>query len=225
VITYSDSIKAICAAMVKVALEIENPKRVARNPHFNSTYADLAEVIGRIRSLAAENDLTIVQAPGMNGDFVTVDTMIMHSSGEWLSFISQTPTPKRDPQGVGSAITYLRRYSLAAAFGLAQEDDDANQASATHSPPASRPQSRPGPSQEQEAVRPSWNPPAKDPVIGDDFLETMVGMGKHKFATWSDVVRSAPGYVSWAIDNVNRLTEEQKGILAAALSERGYNHD
>jgi hypothetical protein len=55
---------------------------------------------------------------------VTVETVLMHSSGEWMSSVAAAPLSKPDAQGVGSAITYLRRYSLAAIAGIAQEDDD-----------------------------------------------------------------------------------------------------
>ena len=58
----------------------------------------------------------------------SVETLISHSSGEWINSICHAPVSKQDAQGVGSAITYLRRYSLAAMCGIAQEDDDANSA-------------------------------------------------------------------------------------------------
>jgi len=67
-----------------------------------------------------------------------------HSSGEWISNICSAPVSKQDAQGVGSAITYLRRYSLASFAGIAQEDDDANAAVGQRQTPApARPAEKP----------------------------------------------------------------------------------
>ena len=67
-----------------------------------------------------------MQMPSFENGVVSVETIVMHESGEWISSISSSPISKSNPQGVGDAITYLRRYSLAAIFGLAQKDDDGN---------------------------------------------------------------------------------------------------
>ena len=63
--------------------------------------------------------------PSFDGGIASVETLLMHTSGEWISNTCSAPVSKNDAQGVGSAITYLRRYSLAAFAGIAQEDDDA----------------------------------------------------------------------------------------------------
>ena len=83
----------------------------------------------------------------------SVETLISHSSGEWISSICHAPVSKQDAQGVGSAITYLRRYSLAAMCGIAQEDDDANSA-VGHAPQPqaqTKPQAKPEISSERLA--------------------------------------------------------------------------
>lgn len=122
----SDSIKELACAIAKAQSEIENASKSSVNPHFKSKYADLAEVLNTVRPVFARHGIAIVQAPSYDGGVASVETMLMHSSGEWLSNVCSAPVSKQDAQGVGSAITYLRRYSLAAFAGIAQEDDDGN---------------------------------------------------------------------------------------------------
>lgn len=121
---HSESVGKIAAALVAVASEIENPHKTATNPHFRSKYADLAEIVNTARPVLPKHGVAVVQSPGMEDGLLTLDTLLLHTSGEWIRGRASTPIAKLDPQGVGSAITYLRRYSLAAMLGLAQEDDD-----------------------------------------------------------------------------------------------------
>lgn len=131
----SDTIAALAAALAKAQAEIENASKSSVNPHFKSKYADLAEVLNTVRPVFAKHGIAVIQAPSFDSGVAHVETMITHSSGEWLSNTCSAPVGKQDAQGVGSAITYLRRYSLAAFAGIAQEDDDGNSASARHEPP------------------------------------------------------------------------------------------
>jgi hypothetical protein len=81
--------------------------------------------------------------PSLDGGIVSVETVMLHTSGEWISNTASAPVTKNDAQGVGSCITYLRRYSLAAFCGIAQEDDDANASvglQSTHASTATKPQ-------------------------------------------------------------------------------------
>lgn len=129
----SDSIKELATALAKAQAEIENASKNAANPHFRSKYADLAEVLNTVRPVFAKHGIAIVQAPSYDGGVASVETMLTHTSGEWMANTCSAPVSKADAQGVGSAITYLRRYSLAAFAGVAQEDDDGN-ASVGHRP-------------------------------------------------------------------------------------------
>lgn len=126
---HSESLTKLAPAFVAAQAQIENAHKNAKNPHFKSNYADLAEIINTIRPTLAAHGLAVVQIPGFADGVLTMETMLMHSSGEWVAGTSGSPIAKQDPQGVGSAITYLRRYSLAALCGIAQEDDDGNAAS------------------------------------------------------------------------------------------------
>lgn len=80
--------------------------------------------------------------------------MLLHSSGEWISEVVTTRSQKDDPQGLGSALTYLRRYALAAVVGVtATEDDDGNAASTPANARAAAPAPRP-------YIPPPVSPPA-----------------------------------------------------------------
>ena len=124
----SESIAALSAALAKAQAEIENASKTANNPHFKSKYADLAEVLNTVRPVMSRHGIAIIQMPSFDAGIASVETLMTHASGEWISNICSAPVSKNDAQGVGSAITYLRRYSLAAFAGIAQEDDDANAA-------------------------------------------------------------------------------------------------
>ncbi len=127
---HSDNIAALSAALVKAQAEMSGAKKTASNPFFKSTYANLEEVIHAVKQPFADNGLCYVQFPITGEDRAGVETVIMHSSGEWISNEFTLKCSKNDPQGMGSAITYARRYGLQAAAGIPSEDDDGNAASA-----------------------------------------------------------------------------------------------
>lgn len=130
----SDSISNLAASLVKFNAEVKRIEKDGNNPHFRSKYATLDGIEDEIRPLLQKQGLATLQFPGMNGENVTVKTMLLHESGEWMeSDIASARPVKSDPQGVGSAITYLRRYSLTAMLSLSTGDidDDGNAASYT----------------------------------------------------------------------------------------------
>lgn len=139
---HSETIAKLAGALVKASAEVQHATKNATNLHFKSKYADLAEIIDTIKPVFVKHGLTVVQMPGLEDGHATVETMLLHESGEWLAGLAGAPLQKNDPQGVGSAITYLRRYALAALAGIAQEDDDGNAAS--HHAPRSAPASNAG---------------------------------------------------------------------------------
>ena len=132
----SESVAALAAALSAAQGEVENAAKSSANPHFKSRFADLAEIINTVRPVLSRHGLAVVQMPGFADGVVTVETTLLHKSGEWMRGTSAAPAAKMDPQGVGSATTYLRRYSLAALCCIAQEDDDGNAASHTGTPPS-----------------------------------------------------------------------------------------
>lgn len=126
----SNEIKEIALALSKVQSKLQPAKKDANNPFFKSTYADLNSVWDSCRELLSEFGLSVTQvnAPTENG--VTVETVLMHTSGQWISGTMFLPVIEPNPQKFGSAMTYARRYGLAAIIGIvADEDDDGNTAS------------------------------------------------------------------------------------------------
>lgn len=129
---------ALFAALASAQAEIENAAKNAANPHFRSKYADLAEVLNTVRPTFAKHGLSIVQSTGFDGQMVSVTTLVGHKDGGYLTSVASCVPAKTDAQGIGSATTYLRRYSLAAMAGVAQEDDDGNAAAHDRKPQGSK---------------------------------------------------------------------------------------
>ena len=125
--------KALCTAMAKAFAAIEGATKDKTNPHFKSKYADLSTVVDAIKPALSKHGLFFVQVTHDAPQGVCVETIICHESGEQMSAGRlYVPASKQDPQGYGSALTYARRYSLMAAFGVPAEDDDGNAAVKAH---------------------------------------------------------------------------------------------
>lgn len=125
----SEKISTLIKSLRLVQSSIENVTKDKKNDFFKSKYADLSSVLDTIKPLFVENGLSYSQHPSLTANVVNLETVIFHDSGEWMSSVASAPVAKQDPQGVGSAITYLRRYALSAIVGITQEDDDGNSAS------------------------------------------------------------------------------------------------
>jgi len=125
---------ALFAALALAQSEVENATKGSVNPHFKSRYADLAEVLNTVRPVFAKHGIAIIQSTGFSDGLVSVTTALVHKEGGYVTSVASCTPAKVDAQGVGAATTYLRRYSLAAATGVAQEDDDGQ--SAAHNRPA-----------------------------------------------------------------------------------------
>lgn len=125
----SPSIAKLAEALAAAQGEITGALKDSANPFFKSKYADLAACWDACRAPLSKHGLAVIQTTQEAQDSVKVITMLAHKSGEWIrGELCMTPV-KFDPQGIGSCITYARRYALAAMVGLAQIDDDANAAS------------------------------------------------------------------------------------------------
>ncbi|MGH9404425.1 MAG: ERF family protein [Terriglobia bacterium] len=125
----SKEINELSEALSKAQGEMKHAAKDSDNPFFGSKYADLAAVLTVAREPMAKNGLALVQYPSVIDGRVCVETVLTHASGQYLSGVLQLLPVKDDPQGIGSAITYARRYSAAAVLGIAQDDDDGNAAS------------------------------------------------------------------------------------------------
>lgn len=126
----SPELNELAAALAKAQGAIKAALKDSLNPHFKSKYADLAGVMEACREPLSANGLSVTQWPGecASGQ-MSMTTMLLHASGQWMRETLSIPLSKVDAQGYGSATTYARRYALAAAVGVVQDDDDGNSAS------------------------------------------------------------------------------------------------
>lgn len=143
----SETIAELATALAKAQGQIEDATKDGLNPAFRSKYADLAAVRAVIREPLAVNDLSIMQFPRTRQGAVEVETMLIHKSGEFVSETLEIPVAKFDAHGIGSGITYGRRYGLMSILCLAAVDDDGN--AAVEKAPA--PPAKPGMSKDEIA--------------------------------------------------------------------------
>lgn len=154
----SNEIGSIASALAKAQLEIANPEFDAVNPHFKNRYASLAAHTESLRKPLAKQGIAIIQSISTGEGAVTVTTRLVHSSGQWLGdAVAMSLPDKATAQTLGSFVTYLRRYSLAAfGFVVGEPDDDG---------------------EEDRKARPTFQPsaakggkPSKPAKPQDDFL-------------------------------------------------------
>jgi hypothetical protein len=124
----SENINELAAALAKAQGHMGGALKDSANPFFKSKYADLESVWNACRKALSENGLAVIQTTaGIEGG-VVVTTMLAHASGQWVRDTLPLYPKDTSPQGMGSAITYGRRYALAAIAGVYQTDDDAEAA-------------------------------------------------------------------------------------------------
>jgi len=122
--------KNIATALVKAQKAFAPALKNATNPHFRSKYVDLASCVDSVIGALNDNGIFLFQTTTEHPDGVVCETSFLHESGERLDCGKLFfPSPKHDPQGFMSCLTYIRRASLMAATGQAPEDDDGNAAS------------------------------------------------------------------------------------------------
>ena len=128
-----DNANEVAAALANFNLEMENIAKNAKNPFFKSSYLDLSAIANTVRPLLAKHGLSVIQYPidDENGR-ISVNTVLLHKSGQKIEFpgIWVKPSKLGDVQVLGSIITYLKRYSIAAILFVAgcEEDDDGEKA-------------------------------------------------------------------------------------------------
>jgi hypothetical protein len=176
--TQSDAIDKLAGALAKAQAEILVATKDGENPHFKSRFTTLAEVFDAVREPLSKNNLSIVQAPQQgDGNAHYLETTLMHSSGQWMKSYHPLHPVKNDPQSVGSAITYARRYALCAMVGVVgrEEDDDGE---AAHGRGPATP-----PSRQAAPAKPAAPPAAKPtsaPVSKPAAAKTPLGFEKLK---------------------------------------------
>jgi len=129
----SESIVNVSKALVAAQADVGTALKNQENSHFKSQYADLNSVLEVAKPALALHGLGLIQCPGQSEGTVTMTTLLMHESGEWILLPpASIPLQAQTAHGYGSAISYLRRYTAQAALGISvgSEDDDGNKATA-----------------------------------------------------------------------------------------------
>lgn len=102
---HSESLTSIGAALSRAQAEVKGAVKASANPHLNTRYADLHSVWEACRAVLAENELSVVQLPVSDDPgYVALETMLLHSSGEYISARCRVRLTKDDPQGAGSGL-------------------------------------------------------------------------------------------------------------------------
>lgn len=124
----SEQINELLAALCKAQTVMQGAVEDSNNPFFKSTYADLTSVWNACRKPLVENGLSVVQTLQTIEGQLCLVSILGHSSGQWIKSMIPVNPSKNDIQALGSAITYCRRYSLAALVGVCPADDDGESA-------------------------------------------------------------------------------------------------
>ena len=143
----SEIITDLAGALAKAQAEIRNPAFDSTNPHFKNRYASLASHVDAVRAALPRFGLSVVQfVESPERDRVTVTTRILHASGQWIESCVGCASGGK-VQELGSAVTYLRRYALAAIVGIVGEEDDDGESdrSTRERAPVARPAAAPAP--------------------------------------------------------------------------------
>ena len=152
-LTWDGERAPLAKAIVAAQRATESIKKAATNPAFKSKYADLSHVIEGVVPALNAAGVAVIQSPTFDGEMVSVQTMFLHESGSSVSSTLHLRPSKSDPQGLGSAITYGRRYALLAMSGAAPEDDDGNASSGPSARPEPKRTEAPAPTLQDRAQR------------------------------------------------------------------------
>ena len=162
----SANINELAAALSAAQAVMAGALKDSSNPFFKSKYADLESVWTAIRGPMTANGLSVVQGTDQNEQgCLGISTRLMHASGQWIESDLWLTPKDGSPQSIGSAISYGRRYALAAMVGVYQTDDDGEAA-----------QGRPNAPQPVKAFSTPPQAPAEydvDPEIVGEFADSL----------------------------------------------------
>lgn len=200
----SEHIGELAKALVEFQSELSPAVKSSQNPFFKSYYADLGSIWDAIRPLLKKNGLAVIQSGVSEPDgHEGLKTTLMHTSGQWISgtWLLKNAKPN-DPQAQGSAITYLRRYSLAAILGVVADDDDGESATERKAKAetlkttlAAKPKEPVTNSVVAQEFPSDWFPeeePALNPIASELIPDKIKGIGGKKYGdvTKPDLVKS-----------------------------------
>jgi hypothetical protein len=154
----SQSIIELAKALSKMQGELTSVPKSSTNPFFKSKYADLDAVWDTIRKPLSSNGLSVIQTTYDQNDKIYLETMLLHTSGEWVKSYLPINAKESSPQAIGSAITYARRYAMSAMLGVSADEDDDAEGTTNHKPvqkeskPAEKPTIEPVTKEQVKAI-------------------------------------------------------------------------
>lgn len=217
----SETLGEIAGAMAAMQSELVDAKKDQQG--YSYRYADLAGILQIARPLASKNGIAIIQEAATEADMIAVTTRLIHKSGEWLEFnqLHMAVEPKKglsQAQCVGSVVTYARRYALAAAIGITQDDDDAAAGEKPTTKQTSRApqQSQPAPKQTAKPANASSSPPASQPGNGasEGMLRLLRARAESKGITDEQVIAKA------GVESLEQITGDLFNQLQTWIREQ-----
>jgi hypothetical protein len=223
-VTSSETTATLCAALVAAQAGLKPIAKDGKNPAFRSRYATLDGIMETVRPALAAHGLAVVQGvihpeTGEGGRLVgiMVETRLIHTSGEWLASVVPVPVAKGDAHGLGSALSYGRRYGLSALLALStDEDDDGNAAAKAPpaKPPAKPAPAAPAPGQRLHDRVPTTPPPeamtlakAETVELKGQRLADMDDDRLDKLRTWAQ--DKGNGFILAAIDAIQASRDSE----------------
>jgi len=164
--TQSDNIADLAASLAKAQSEMGAVHKDQDNPYFRSKFAGLSTVWEAVKPALTKNGLSIVQMPGSDERGYFVQTQLLHSSGQWIRSTTYMKPAKEDPQGIGSLISYARRYALQAMVMACPDDDDGEAAMGRTAP--QKPAEASKPAQRMETPKAKASKPTEPAVESGD---------------------------------------------------------
>ena len=223
----SEEIGQLAGALAKAQGAIQDATKNAQNPFFKSKYADLSSVRSTIKDPLSENELALTQFPTVGQNGVSVETMLLHSSGQFMVASTWVPIAKADAHGIGSALTYARRYGIMSLLCLATEDDDGNAAvepdkakfATNHFVAESAPKKG------EKAKAPAKPKPDTEFDVADKSIDDIIAEGFGRAALGSIQLRSwwsiLPQNVRVSIDSNVIADMKRAGVLADEEKHEG----
>lgn len=219
----SASINELAHAIVQAQKAMKPAVKDCSNPFFKSKYADLSSVRAALAPFT-DAGIAITQSPMESaGEQVILDTQLTHTSGQWMRSRLTMPVAKNDPQGMGSALTYARRYALGCMTGLVtEEDDDGNAAQLAAGPKVSAwpPHKQTAQAKIHELRQEGAAPSVSGVMVSDDVVGPSSSDAPSAF-TWrvgkykGTAVEQLPvDYLIWAMDSMTKFPDHQNAARA-----------
>lgn len=212
----SEQTNELAQALSKAQGEMHNAELDKKNPHFSSKYASLAAIRNTVSKPLANNGISYVQMTGVdeNGQFVLF-TRLTHSSGQYMESRFPLPVNLDKMQAMGSALSYARRYTLAAVCGIAAgEDDDDAESAPNNQPPRS--QQQPAKIYGGTAKRGSQQQAEQAPNPSQEFVEQFLNEFVPACQTLDDLAQL------WSRNkaHIKALSDAQRKRVEAAKDRR-----